>query len=713
MGGTAGGGRRQPPVAAEQPAAGARLGGGGGGGKGGGGSGGGAAGGGRDAGRRRATARQRAAPVTTVAAGAAAGSFPRPAATRSLITTWSSFAISPKRSRSSIRSSLGSTCSRPRCWSKLIILSVTLDDNQQLGVNFSVIDRLQNVAFVNGSANAINNMGGFKPAKVLTTAPIVTGSTATPSTALTNLQPGFAFPVDQGLRFGFITHNIAGFVQALETLSKVNILASPRVLVLNKQRAEIQLGQRLGYRNTVTNLTSSLQTVDFLSVGTLLTLRPYVATDGMNRMEIHPEKSTGALDANGIPQTNTQELTTNILVPDGSATIVIGGLIDDQDSVAQTGIPGLSRLQRLGFLFRNRVSAVHKSELIVLLTPRILQRGGMPEPVPGVAPMGPMKIPNSGAMPGPAYVAPGPALSAARDPGDWGPPTPSEAAAVAADSASAESVTSAPVAQPPSAPAADATQAAAAAAPNTAPAGARPTQHVVAADESLSIIAERYYGSARYHYALWMANRANIPDPNHLPVGTTILLPPSDQLDRLESLSVPSPRDKSTKDGYHAGDLTRAVFRRISGDAAPPREPKPAAPSPGYKPGDITRSLARRIKGDRGPATPKSAADTPSAPQPVLAGAAAPGLASVDGRVEPAGFARDAPSVFTVQLVVHQRQPRPRWRLRPPRVQPPCWSTSCRRERTSSRSPTITTNRRLSVTPSGSPTASASPPPRS
>ncbi len=259
----------------------------------------------------------------------------------------------------------------PQVLVEAIILSVTLDNSEQLGVNFSVIDRLQTVAGVTGSANAINAMGGFSPAKVLTTAVTAAGTTGTSSVTtgpLVNLQPGFSSPNDSGLRFGFITHNIAGFITALETINKVNILASPRVLVLNKQRAEIQLGQRLGYRNTVTNLTSSLQTVDFLSVGTLLTLRPYVATDGMIRMEIHPEKSTGALDANGIPQTNTQELTTNILVPDG-ATIVIGGLIDDQDTSSQLGIPGLSRLQRLGFLFRNRISTVHKSELIVLLTP--------------------------------------------------------------------------------------------------------------------------------------------------------------------------------------------------------------------------------------------------------------------------------------------------------------------------------------------------------
>lgn len=208
---------------------------------------------------------------------------------------------------------------------------------------------------------------------------------------------------DQGLKFGFIDRNVSGFIRAIETMNKVNILASPRVLVLNKQRAEIQIGQRLGYRNTVTNLTSSLQTVQFLSVGTLLNLRPFISQDGMIRMEIHPEKSTGTLDLNGIPQTNTSEMTTNILVPDG-ATIVIGGLIDSSDSTNQSGVLGLSRLPGIGPFFRDRTNRATKTELIVLLTPRILNRSSLPEPTPGMPPKGPSGIPNTGAMPGPALM---------------------------------------------------------------------------------------------------------------------------------------------------------------------------------------------------------------------------------------------------------------------------------------------------------------------
>lgn len=283
-------------------------------------------------------------------------------------------------------------------------MSVELTDSQELGVNFALVDKLATTAAVSGSGSLINAAGGFLPAQVLSTTAPQPGVPPYIGDRPNQLISGYQ--ADQGLKFGFVGGNVSGFVRALETFNKTDILASPRVLVLNKQKAEIQLGRRLGFRNTVTNLTSSLQTVQFLSVGTLLSLRPYVSGDGMIRLEIHPEKSSGIIDQAGIPQTNTSELTTNILVPDG-ATIVIGGLIDNQDELVEQGVLGVSRLPLIGPLFRTRAGRATKRELIVLLTPRVLRRDGLPPPFPGIAPAGPSMVPNSGPMPGPSYLMPG------------------------------------------------------------------------------------------------------------------------------------------------------------------------------------------------------------------------------------------------------------------------------------------------------------------
>ena len=107
--------------------------------------------------------------------------------------------------------------------------------------------------------------------------------------------------------------------------------------MLNKQRAEIQLGSRLGFQTLSQNFTSTIQQVQFLNTGTLLRLRPFVSDDGMVRMEIHPERSSGSV-TNNIPNQQTAELTTNVMVPDG-ATLVIGGLIEDEDDFGYQGLP--------------------------------------------------------------------------------------------------------------------------------------------------------------------------------------------------------------------------------------------------------------------------------------------------------------------------------------------------------------------------------------
>ena len=133
------------------------------------------------------------------------------------------------------------------------------------------------------------------------------------------------------------------------------MLASPRVLVLNKQRAEIQLGQRLGYATVTQNLTSTVQQIQFLNTGTLLRFRP-VHLDRRHDPDGGPPRAVDrARSSNNLPQSNTSEVTTNVMVPDG-ATIVIGGLIENDDDTEQQGTLGLSRLPVVGPLFRQKTA---------------------------------------------------------------------------------------------------------------------------------------------------------------------------------------------------------------------------------------------------------------------------------------------------------------------------------------------------------------------
>src|SRR5439155_3694778 len=118
--------------------------------------------------------------------------------------------------------------------------------------------------------------------------------------------------------------------------------------------------------------TSTIQQVQFLNTGTLLRLRPFVSSDGMVRMEIHPERSQGAV-VDDLPSATTAELTTNVMVPDG-ATLVIGGLMEDEDDYQSQGLPGLSRVPALGYLFGFKQKQDLRRELVVMLTPHIWPR---------------------------------------------------------------------------------------------------------------------------------------------------------------------------------------------------------------------------------------------------------------------------------------------------------------------------------------------------
>jgi nucleoid-associated protein YgaU len=359
-------------------------------------------------------------------------------------------------------------------------------------------------------------------------------------------------------------------------------------LVLNKQRAEIQLGSRLGFRSTVTqNIIGTTEQVQFLNTGTLLRLRPFVSSDDIIRMEIHPERSEGVVDpTTGLPSQTLAELTTNVMVPDG-ATLVIGGLMEDDDTYQQSGLPGLSRLPLLGYLFGTREKSDQRRELVVLLTPHIWSPGqaaGNHDPLAArVNHTSTQNLKQARTTRPSAFTANSTVTSRASSPAtastgrsqssgllpattSYQPPPSSQATLLrgatieatrlkhladtleAAQSASSLASSTSPaepqqVSQPQRGTNAKVdpmvlrtTQMASPALQSSRPAaqdGARPAtrHHVVHPGEDFSSISRDYYGSPRLARALWWANRKSVAWPGALAAGTRIILPPIEQLE--------------------------------------------------------------------------------------------------------------------------------------------------------------------------------------
>ena len=222
-----------------------------------------------------------------------------------------------------------------------MILSVNLSDKDELGVDFEVLRDRDHIRVASG-----NPLG---------------------SLAQMDFSSG-------GLKVGFLDSSLAMFLNALESVGDTNVIATPRLMCLNKHRAEILIGEQLGYVSTTQTETSTTQSVEFLEVGTQLRLRPFISSDGMVRMEVHPELSTGNVRLVGnftLPDKQVTQVTTNIMVRDG-CTVIIGGLLRDQMATTATQIPLFGSLPVIGPAFRKNTEELGRQEILVLITPRVV-----------------------------------------------------------------------------------------------------------------------------------------------------------------------------------------------------------------------------------------------------------------------------------------------------------------------------------------------------
>ncbi|MHC4622590.1 MAG: type II secretion system protein GspD [Planctomycetota bacterium] len=249
------------------------------------------------------------------------------------------------------------------------ILSALLTEGMELGVDLNFMAGVS----LTGSSQPFE-VGG----EIFTneTSPVAQLSQGVPGTPLETA--GFANASLGGLRIGVTCGDFTAFITALESVTDTTILANPKVLAVNKQEGSVLIGQNLGYRSSTTVSTGGIATegeVKFLQTGTQLVFRPYIGNDGYIRMDIYPKDSSATLNEDGVPTETTTQLRTNIVVKDGE-TIVIGGLFRDVINTTRSQVPLLGNLPLIGAAFRNTSDATQREEVIVLLTPHIIDRAG-------------------------------------------------------------------------------------------------------------------------------------------------------------------------------------------------------------------------------------------------------------------------------------------------------------------------------------------------
>jgi type IV pilus assembly protein PilQ len=262
------------------------------------------------------------------------------------------------------------------------ILRASLNENNALGVDFislSGVDftNLTKGAFTsNTSGNSTDSGGTGGSGSGTGTTLFGPGGVANnfigDGRQQGNVSTDFASKVPQGgLSVGFLSNNIALYLRALEEITDTTVVANPKILALNKHKGEVFIGQQFGYKTSTVSQTTTTETIQFLDTGTKLIFRPFIGDDGYVRMEIHPEDSAGGLDANSLPQKQSTEVTSNIMVKDGR-TVVIGGLFRELTTAGRGQVPILGNIPILGLPFRRTNDSTQRTETIVLLTPHII-----------------------------------------------------------------------------------------------------------------------------------------------------------------------------------------------------------------------------------------------------------------------------------------------------------------------------------------------------
>jgi type IV pilus assembly protein PilQ len=158
-------------------------------------------------------------------------------------------------------------------------------------------------------------------------------------------------------------------LSALQADGKGEVIATPKVLTGDNQKAVVAAGTQIPYQQAT---SSGATSVAFVNAELSLTVTPNITADGRVGMNLLINAdSPGNAAPNGQLTVNTNRIQTNVLVNDGQ-TVVLGGIFQNQISSATTKVPFLGDLPYLGRLFRHTLQTNNKQELLIFVTPRLV-----------------------------------------------------------------------------------------------------------------------------------------------------------------------------------------------------------------------------------------------------------------------------------------------------------------------------------------------------
>ncbi len=237
---------------------------------------------------------------------------------------------------------------------------------QELGINWQLnsgggMGLSTNPAGLGNSSTGILNGGAFKGAQVTNNTSVPGGSSA------------------QTMAFGLLNGNLGVAISHLLQTGKAEVLATPQITTLDNKEARIFMGDQVPL---LSRDLSGNTVVKYVDAGTELTVNPQITAPDRVLLHLKPKKNGYILSGTNYI-IKVQEAETDVVVTDGE-TVVIGGLVERKEELAEVGVPLLKDIPLLGALFRYTHKEIIKKDLAIFVTPRIVRRqlSLAPQPAP-------------------------------------------------------------------------------------------------------------------------------------------------------------------------------------------------------------------------------------------------------------------------------------------------------------------------------------------
>ena len=189
---------------------------------------------------------------------------------------------------------------------------------------------------------------------------------------------GIGLGAADSLFYSFVSNNLQVALHALETNGRTQVLSAPSLVVMNNQQAQIQVGDNIPISQTTVNTSLSnttLSSVEYVQTGVILDVTPRINPGGLVYMDIQQQVSNA--DSSGVtatqpnPSISTRSISTQVAVQSGQ-TVLLGGLIKQDNAESTSSVPGLGNIPGLRWLFGSTSKSKDRTELIVLITPRLV-----------------------------------------------------------------------------------------------------------------------------------------------------------------------------------------------------------------------------------------------------------------------------------------------------------------------------------------------------